>query len=124
MSNLTIKDLEILQGTLNQAGLDYQLELDEGKILVMGPSDIVSSEIGVRLIASLSNWVYPRRLGRLFDSSAGFIISDTNLKVPDVSFVRAQRLKKIEVALKPKTVLNLVLKELILSIVSLILYSV
>lgn len=76
MSNLTVKDLEILQSNLNQAGLDYQLELDEGKILVMGPSDIISSEIGVRLIASLSNWVYPRRLGRLFDSSAGFIISD------------------------------------------------
>ena len=37
MSNLTVKDLEILQGTLNQAGLDYQLELDEGKILIMSP---------------------------------------------------------------------------------------
>ncbi|WP_287523721.1 hypothetical protein [Okeania sp. SIO2C2] len=48
MSNLTVKDLEILQGNLNQAGLDYQLELDEGKILVIGPSDIVSSEVGVR----------------------------------------------------------------------------
>ena len=36
MSNLTVKDLEILQGTLNQVGLDYQLELDEGKILVRG----------------------------------------------------------------------------------------
>ncbi|MEM1172506.1 MAG: hypothetical protein AAGJ08_26370 [Cyanobacteria bacterium P01_H01_bin.35] len=32
MSNLTVKDLEMLQGTLNQAGLDYQLELEEGKI--------------------------------------------------------------------------------------------
>ncbi|NES91828.1 MULTISPECIES: Uma2 family endonuclease [Okeania] len=94
MSNLTVKELEILQGTLNQAGLDYQLELEEGKILVVGLSDIVSSEIGVRLIASLYAWVNPRRLGRLFDSSAGFIISDTNLKVPDVSFVRAERLKK------------------------------
>ena len=53
MSNLTVKDLEILQGTLNQGDLDYQLELEEGKILVMGPSDIVSSEVGVRLIAAL-----------------------------------------------------------------------
>ncbi|NEP71902.1 MAG: Uma2 family endonuclease [Okeania sp. SIO2G4] len=60
----------------------------------MSPSDIFSSEIGVRLIASLYNWVYPLRLGRLFDSSAGFIISDTNLKVPDVSFVHAERLNK------------------------------
>ncbi|WP_287273549.1 MULTISPECIES: Uma2 family endonuclease [unclassified Okeania] len=94
MSNLTVKDLEILQGTLNQVGLDYQLELDEGKILVTGLSDIISSEVGVQLIRLLGNWVYPRRLGRLFDSSGAFILSDTNLKVPDVSFVRAQRLKK------------------------------
>ena len=94
MSNLTVKDLEILQGTLNQVGLDYQLELDEGKILVMGPSDIISSEVGVQLIRLLGSWVYPRRLRRLFDSSVAFILPDTNLKVPDVSFVRAQRLKK------------------------------
>ena len=94
MSNLTVKDLEILQGTLNQGDLDYQLELEEGKILVMGPSDIVSSEVGVRLIAALYAWVNPRRLGRLFDSSGAFIFPNTNLKVPDVSFIRAQRLKK------------------------------
>ena len=94
MSNLTVKDLEILQGTLNQGDLDYQLELEEGKILVMGPSDIVSSEVGVRLIAALYAWVNPRRLGRLFDSSGAFIFPNTNLKVPNVSFVRAQRLKK------------------------------
>ncbi len=53
MSNLTVKDLEILQGTLSKLGLDYQLELDEGKILVMGPSDIISSEVGVQLIRLL-----------------------------------------------------------------------
>ncbi|WP_293134970.1 hypothetical protein [Okeania sp. SIO3I5] len=45
MPNLRVKDLEILQGTLNQAGLNYQLELDEGKILIMSPSDIISSEL-------------------------------------------------------------------------------
>ncbi|NEQ73759.1 MAG: Uma2 family endonuclease [Okeania sp. SIO2C9] len=94
MSNLTVKDLEILQGTLDKLDLDYQLELDEGKILVTGPSDIISSEVGVQLIRLLGNWVYPRRLGRLFDSSGAFILPDSNLKVPDVSFVRAQRLKK------------------------------
>ncbi|MGD1703349.1 Uma2 family endonuclease [Dapis sp. BLCC M229] len=60
----------------------------------MSPSDIISSEVGVRLIASLYVWLNPRRLGRLFDSGGTFILPDTNLKVPDVSFVRAQCLKK------------------------------
>ncbi len=94
MSDVTVKDLEIVNKTLSQAGLDYQLELENGKISVMGPSDIVSSEITAELLRLLGNWVKPRRLGRLFDSSGGFILPDTNLKAPDVSFVSAERLPR------------------------------
>ena len=94
MSLMTIKDLEQVQKSLSEAGLDYQLELVEGKIEIMGPSDIVSSEIGVTFSRLLANWVYPRRLGRVFDSAGGFILPDTNLKAPDVSFVRASRLRQ------------------------------
>ena len=60
----------------------------------MGPSDIVSSEVGVSLIADFYAWVNPGRLGDLFYSSSTLIFPDTNLKAPDVSFVRAQNLKK------------------------------
>ena len=94
MSVITVKDLEQLQTTLNQAGLDYQLELEGGKITVMSPSDITSSEIGAILIRLLGNWVYPRLLGRIFDSAGGFIMPDSNVKAPDVSFVRAERLRQ------------------------------
>ena len=92
MPLMTIKDLENLQITLSEAGHDYQLELENGKIIVMGPSDIVSSEIAAEFLRLLGNWVKPRRLGRLFDSTGGFIMPDTNLKAPDVSFVRSSRL--------------------------------
>ncbi|MGK7921739.1 MAG: Uma2 family endonuclease [Trichodesmium sp.] len=94
MSNVTVKDLEILQTLTKEAGFDYQFELESGKISVMGPSDIVSSEITVRLGASIYAWVNPRRLGRVFDSAGGFILPDSNLKTPDVSFVKAERLRK------------------------------
>ena len=94
MSLMTVKDLEELQATLKEAGRDYQLELEDGKIIVMGPSDIVSSEITAELIRVLGNWVKPRRLGRVFDSAGGFILPDTNIKAPDVSFVRAARLRQ------------------------------
>jgi Uma2 family endonuclease len=92
--SLTIQDLEQLQETLALAGLDYQLELEDGKILVMGPSDITSSEIGARFSRFLGNWVDPRKLGRVYDSSGGFILPNTNLKAPDVSFVSASRLRQ------------------------------
>jgi Uma2 family endonuclease len=94
MTHMSIKDLEQVQASLVEAGYDYQVELEDGRIIVVGPSDIVSSEVGVRLIASLFAWVNPRRLGRVFDSAGGFIMPDSNLKAPDVSFVRAERLKK------------------------------
>lgn len=94
MPMMTLTDLEQLQATLNQAGYDYQLELEDGKIIVVGPSDIDSSEIGVLFSRLLANWVYPRRLGRVFDSAGGFILPNTDLKAPDVSFVRASRLQR------------------------------
>jgi Uma2 family endonuclease len=92
MSAMTVKDLEQVQKVFNEAGLDYSIELEDGRLSIVGPSDIVSSEIGCILIRLLGNWVYPRKWGRVFDSAGGFILPDTNLKAPDVSFVRAARL--------------------------------
>ena len=43
--NLTIQDLEKIQELLQEASLDYQMELQDGNIVIMRPSDIVSSEI-------------------------------------------------------------------------------
>jgi len=93
-THLTVADLEQLQGILCEAHLDYQLELVDGKIIIMGPSDIVSSEIGAELVRLLLNWVKPRKLGRVFESSGGFILPNSNLTAPDVSFVTADRLKQ------------------------------
>ena len=93
-TRLTVADLEQLQGILCEAHLDYQLELVEGKIIIMGPSDIVSSEIGAEFGRLLGNWVKPRQLGRVFESSGGFILANSDLRAPDVSFVTADRLKQ------------------------------
>ena len=93
-TRLTVADLEQLQGILCEAHLDYQLELVDGKIIIMGPSDIVSSEIGAELVRLLLNWVKPRKLGRVFESSGGFILPNSNVTAPDVSFVTADRLKQ------------------------------
>ncbi|MBD2138699.1 Uma2 family endonuclease [Anabaena sp. FACHB-1237] len=94
MAIMTVQDVEKLQSAINEAGLDYDVELENGRISIVGPSDIVSSEISSRLIAFLFAWVNPRRLGRVFDSAGGFILPDSNLTAPDVSFVSAARLRQ------------------------------
>ncbi|MEH2446141.1 MAG: Uma2 family endonuclease [Nostoc sp.] len=102
--SLTIKDLEQLQSQ----NPDFRMELVEGNIIVMGLSDYESDEIGSRLLTFLNIWVMPRKLGRVTGSSAGFILPSIetdetggdpekrNLRAPDVSFVRAERLKKTQ----------------------------
>jgi len=49
----TISDLEQLQAEHPE----WQMELVDGSILVMGPSDYISEEIGAELIRLLGNWV-------------------------------------------------------------------
>ena len=94
--SLTVEDLEKIQAQLPLEYLDYQLELQDGNIVIMGPSDIESSEIGAELIRLLGNWVKPRKLGRVFDSSGGFILPNSDLRAPDVSFVLAERLRQTQ----------------------------
>ena len=88
---ISFQDVERLQGLYP----DYQIELREGKIIIMSQSDIVSSEIGARLIAQLSIYMYNHNLsGRILESSAGFRLPNGDLLAPDVSFVSRERLKK------------------------------
>lgn len=96
----TITDLEQLQAEHPE----WQMELVDGSMLVMGLSDYESEEIISEFARLLANWVRPQRLGRVTGSSAGFILPSLedvetdklkrNLRAPDVSFVRADRLKR------------------------------
>jgi len=88
--SLTAKDLERAQEQLP----DYQMELVNGAIIVMSPSGYESDEVAVETARQLSNWVRPRKLGRVTGSSAGFVLPNADTRAPDVSFVLAERLRK------------------------------
>ena len=88
--SLTIQDLEKMQSEYP----DYRMELVDGDIVVMSPSGYESEEVGTEFARILGNWVRPRQLGRVVGSSAGFRLPNTNLRAPDVSFIRADRLKR------------------------------
>ena len=90
MSDLTIRDLEKVQAQLP----DYRMELVDGEISLTGPSGYESDEVALEIDRQLANWVRPRKLGRVTASGAGFILPNTDLRAPDVSFVKADRLRR------------------------------
>ncbi|MEL4898090.1 Uma2 family endonuclease [Crocosphaera sp. Alani8] len=87
---LNTQDLQEMQS----AYPDYRLELVDGEIIVMSPSGYESDEVATEFARQLANWVKPKKLGRVTASSAGFNLPDSNTRSPDVSFVKAERLKQ------------------------------
>lgn len=88
--HLTSVDLEKLQAQ----NPDYQMELVDGEIIVMSPSGLESDEVAAEIVRQLGNWVRPRQLGRVTASSAGFILPNSDVRAPDASFIRAEKLKQ------------------------------
>ncbi|NJN21699.1 MAG: Uma2 family endonuclease [Leptolyngbya sp. RL_3_1] len=86
---LTVQDLQQLQATHP----DYSMELVNGQVQVMSPSGYEADEVSIELARQLANWVRPRKLGRVTGSSAGFVLPNSDTRAPDVSFVRAERLR-------------------------------
>ena len=87
---LTTQDLQEMQS----AYPDYRLELVDGEIIVRSPSGYASDEVAAEFARQLGNWVKSQKLGRVTASSAGFNLPDSNIRSPDVSFVKAERLKQ------------------------------
>jgi len=106
--SITFHDVERLQALYP----DHQIELREGNIVIMSPSDSVSGEVGVQFSTLLNVWVRKHNLGRVFDASTGFRLPNGDLLSPDVSFVSRSRLKQ-----NPRTYLAVV-PELIVEIKS------
>lgn len=88
---MTIEDVEKLQNLYP----DYQIELRDGSITIVSPSDATSGFIGAEFSRVLGNWVRPRKLGYIFDSSSGFRSPNGDLTAPDVSFISRARLKQV-----------------------------
>ncbi len=70
----------------------YKYELIQGE-LVMGPAGIEHEEIGANLLTALRKFVSERKLGIVCGSSAGYWMKSGNLRSPDVSFIRKERLQ-------------------------------
>lgn len=86
---LTERDLLTIQAAYPNS----RLELRDGKIIVMSPSDDLSEAIVLMLAARLHEWVKPRKLGFVLTSSAGFRLPNGDVVAPDVSLVLKERMR-------------------------------
>lgn len=105
---LSLSDVEKLQALYP----DYRIELREGKLILMSPSDGISGAVGSRFSILLGTWVYKQNIGEVLDASTGFRLPNGDILSPDASFVSYDRLEEI-----PRTYLS-VAPELIVEIKS------
>lgn len=67
-------------------------ELVEGRLVRMPPSGIRATSIGTIIGAALLAFTRPRRMGVVTGEQGGYRLSSTTELMPDVGFIRAERL--------------------------------
>jgi len=83
-------EFEAMLGELPSSDLNHY-ELLEGRIVVTPPAGWPHGECGSSLGALFGPFVRKHKLGRVFDSSQGFRLSDKDTVEPDYSFITHQR---------------------------------
>jgi len=63
----------------------------KGEILIMAPAGSISSYQNAEIVGELRNWNKKRRLGKVFDSSGGFILPNGAMRSPDAAFILQER---------------------------------
>jgi Uma2 family endonuclease len=70
-------------------------ELDEGELITMPPAGFEHGGIEAEIVGILRDYTKRHRLGKVFGSSAGFILKSDTVREPDISFVRNARLESL-----------------------------
>ena len=90
-TQVTVADLEAAEPL-------ERVELIDGEIVEMTPSSDGSSSIAASITAMLWNHARPNKLGRVYSADGGFVLfpDRETVRVPDVAFVRADRMPQGE----------------------------
>jgi len=70
----------------------YRYEYVKGVATMMSPAGGLHGDIASRLIYLLGAHLYPREMGRVFDSSTGFKLPNGDVRAPDVAVILRERL--------------------------------
>ena len=84
VDHISDSDLEGLSA--NNPELKFETNAD-GKLIVMSPTGTLTGEKNADLIYQFQAWNRQCRLGKVFDSSTGFKLSNESVRSPDVSWM-------------------------------------
>lgn len=68
----------------------------EGNIIIMSPVSSESSRQNAKILYEVMNWNNKHNKGEVYESSGGFILPDTAMRAPDVTFVLHETLRKLK----------------------------
>ncbi|NML68034.1 Uma2 family endonuclease [Hymenobacter sp. RP-2-7] len=86
-----------------QANPDLRMERTaQGEIIIMTPAGFVSSAQSLEVARQLGNWNKKTKLGRVADSSAGYVLPDGATLSPDASWVSLTKLEDVSLTSRRK----------------------
>lgn len=75
---------------------DKHYELVEGEIVEMPPPNRINSFIAGLILTALNVFIQQNRIdGYAFGADGGFALTDNDVRIPDVSFIYAERMPEI-----------------------------
>lgn len=67
----------------------------QGNIIIMAPTYSETGEINFNLAMEIGIWNKEHQLGKVYDSSSGFILPNSAMRSPDVAFILHENLAKL-----------------------------
>lgn len=81
------------------ANRDLRFERDSNSnIIIMSPVKDESSELNCEVSAQLHLWNKKNKMGKVFDSRAGFTLSNTAVRSPDATWIELNNYKSAKIA--------------------------
>jgi Uma2 family endonuclease len=85
-----ISDRELEMLTSNNPDLKFETDA-QGKLVIMSPTGSLTGELNGNLFFQIKLWNNQTLLGKVFDSSTGFKLSNGAVRSPDVSWIAINR---------------------------------
>lgn len=64
-------------------------------IIIMAPTGLQTGGFNGEVFRQLANWNFELKMGKVYDSSTGFILPDKSLRSPDVAWISIEKYNKI-----------------------------